>query len=160
MQDLVPEIRKLAEELLNREWKMATAESCTGGLIGFRLTNEPGSSQWYQGGVVAYSNDMKRRLLGVDPEILDSCGAVSSECVLSMARGAASLTRVQVTVSVSGIAGPGGGTWEKPVGLVYLGWCVQGEVFWEKNLFSGDRSQVRTQAAARAIRGLVEFWGI
>ena len=144
--------------LLNQQksW-LATAESCTGGLIGHLLTNEPGSSKWYLGGVVAYSNVLKTRLLSVDQHILAESGAVSSECVLSMARGVSVLTGADVSIAVSGIAGPAGGSTEKPVGTVYLSWHVRGQFWWEKQLFQGDREEIKMRSAERALLVLTDY---
>ena len=154
--DIVREIRILARALEQQKLVLTTAESCTGGLISHLLTNEPGSSGWYWGGVVAYTNALKVSLLKVDPDILRSHGAVSSQCVTAMALGAAGLTEAQVSLAVSGIAGPGGGTGEKPVGTVYLAWHFAGRTWWEKNLFKGNRKEVKMQAAARAIQELAQ----
>jgi nicotinamide-nucleotide amidase len=148
------QVKMLAALLLQRNFSLGTAESCTGGLIGHLLTNEAGSSAWYQGGIVAYSNDLKIKVLGVDNGLLDKHGAVSSECVLSMAKGVQNLTGSQVGLAVSGIAGPGGGTLEKPVGTVYIGWSVLNEAWWEKNLFQGTRTEIKVLTAKRALERL------
>lgn len=135
---------------------VATAESCTGGLIGHLLTNVPGSSEYYRGGVVAYSNEVKQSLLGVGTETLNRFGAVSRETVLEMAKGAGDRLRADIGLSVSGIAGPGGGSLEKPVGTVWIGlnslaqaqaWCFH---------FTGDRLTIKQQAAQKAMEVLAE----
>lgn len=151
------QVKKLAALLLQSNLLLGTAESCTGGLIGHLLTNEPGSSAWYQGGIIAYSNALKTDILGVEKDLLNKHGAVSSQCVLSMALGVSKLTASQVGLAVSGIAGPGGGTLEKPVGTVYIGWCVSGEAWWEKNFFYGTRMEIKVLTAGRAIDGLNNF---
>ena len=113
--------RQLADALLARRLTLATAESCTGGLIGGTLTSVPGSSAWYLGGVVAYDNRVKTALLGVPPETLARHGAVSPQTARAMAQGVLDCTGADLAVSVTGIAGPTGGTPQKPVGLVYIG---------------------------------------
>lgn len=157
MQDINLQVKKLAVLLSRRNFFLSTAESCTGGLIGNLLTNEPGSSSWYVGGVVAYANSLKTRILGVEEELINEHGAVSSQCVISLARGVLNLTGSQVSVAVSGIAGPGGGTKEKPVGTVFIGWCLLEDDWWEKHKFLGNRLKIKSQAANRAILGLVEY---
>lgn len=117
----------LVGELLRlRGWQLATAKSCTGGLVGHRLTNVPGSSDYYLGGVIAYANEAKVHLLGVSLETLETCGAVSRETVLEMASGVRQLLSADIGLSVSGIAGPGGGTSEKPLGLTWIGLSAPG----------------------------------
>lgn len=129
----------------------ATAESCTGGGVGAAITAVPGSSAVYLGGVVSYANEVKSGVLGVKEETLSAVGAVSSETAAEMAAGARRLTGADIAVSVTGIAGPGGGTPEKPVGLVWFGIASNGGVRTEKALFSGDRARVREQAAVHAL---------
>ncbi len=157
MTDISTRVQELAGLLLQKKFFLSTAESCTGGLIGHLLTNQPGSSAWYMGGAVAYSNSLKIKILGVNQELLYQYGAVSSECVLGMARGVSDLTGSQVSVAVSGIAGPDGGTPDKPVGTVYIAWGGSGDFRWEKNIFSGDRHEVKFQSAERAIETLVRY---
>ncbi len=157
MKDISTQVHELAGLLLQRNFSLSTAESCTGGLIGHLLTNEPGSSEWYAGGVVAYSNSLKKKVLSVSDELLIKHGAVSSECVLSMVKGLTGLTGAETGIAVSGIAGPGGGTMEKPVGTVYIAWGVSKEFRWEKNFFSGDRLEIKFKTAKRAIEGLLFF---
>ena len=129
----------------------SVAESCTGGLIGAAITSVAGSSEWFAGGVIAYSNDIKMRLLGVPEQVLTQCGAVSAETVSAMAEGAARLLQTDCAIAVSGIAGPGGGTEEKPVGLVFIGIRVKDETKSFRYIFPGDRSTVRNQTADTAI---------
>ena len=147
----------LADVLKKKSIMLATAESCTGGLIGHLITNEPGSSDWYLGGVVAYSNALKTGLLNVDQGILDVHGAVSTECAEAMALGVARLCGAGAAMAVSGIAGPGGGTPDKPVGTVCFGWFVLGRTWWEKMLFQGSRDEVKMQSAAHAVHALVDY---
>lgn len=130
---------------------LATAESCTGGLVAGRITSVPGSSAVFLGGVVSYSNEVKRELLGVPQEVLERAGAVSAECAEAMAAGARGRLKADVAVSVTGIAGPDGGTPAKPVGMVFLGVATAAGVESERCQFSGDRESVRRQAADRAL---------
>jgi len=153
MDDLV---RAIAAGLLAKKWFLSTAESCTGGLIGHELTNLPGSSQWYMGGVVAYSNWVKREVLGVSEEILMMNGAVSQEAVEAMAQTVAMGFNACVSLAVSGVAGPDGGTPDKPVGTVWMAWKVTGKLATERFNFTGDRLSIKTQSARAALAGLVE----
>ncbi|WP_418765972.1 CinA family protein [Mailhella sp.] len=150
-------VEKLARALLERRLTCATAESCTGGLVGAMLTAVPGSSDWYLGGVISYANAVKRELLGVRSEDLERVGAVSEPVVRSMALGACAATGARAAASTSGVAGPGGGSAEKPVGTVWIGWALNGESRAREFHFSGDRDDVRVQAARQAIRGLLEW---
>jgi len=137
--------------------RLAVAESCTGGLIGHRITNVPGSSAYYMGGVITYSNEAKMRLLGVHQETLEQHGAVSQETVLEMARGVRQALEADIGISVSGIAGPDGGTADKPVGLVWIGFSAgSSDAAWKYN-WIGDRLQIKEQAAEQALRLLVDF---
>lgn len=131
---------------------LAVAESCTGGLIGDRLTNVPGSSQYFVGGVIAYSNGVKATVLGVKKQTLEKWGAVSESTVREMAEGVCRRFKVQVGMAVSGIAGPGGGTKIKPVGLVYV--CVRAgrRIAVERHLFRRGRRAVKEQAAEAALQ--------
>ena len=133
----------------------AVAESCTGGWIAKALTDVAGSSQWFERGFVTYSNEAKQAMLGVRAATLERYGAVSEAVVREMAEGAASWSRAQVTVAVSGIAGPDGGTPEKPVGLVWIAWRgASGQVTAREFCFKGDRDSVRFQAVLAALEGL------
>lgn len=135
-----------------RSWKLATAESCTGGLVGAALTTLAGASDAYVGGVIAYANDVKRAQLGVPDETLRAYGAVSAETAVSMAAGARRALSADVAVSVTGVAGPGGGTAEKPVGLVYIAVeSPDGELTEELQL-DGDRDSIRIDATSAALR--------
>jgi PncC family amidohydrolase len=147
----------LAGELLRRRGlHLAVAESCTGGLIGHRITNIPGSSEYYLGSITAYAYEAKVRLLGVSWDTLQKFGAVSRETVLEMARGAATALGADIGLAVSGIAGPGGATPEKPVGLVWFGLSVAGNDETQMTIFKGDRLQIKEQAAEQALRMLVD----
>jgi nicotinamide-nucleotide amidase len=132
--------------------KLAVAESCTGGLIGERITDIPGSSDVFLGGVIAYHNDLKRDLLGVDEEDLRRYGAVSEEVVLKMAAGVRAKSGAEVGIGVTGVAGPGGGTPEKPVGLVWIALDVVGsEAKARRFQLIGDRIEIRQRAAQAAL---------
>lgn len=142
---------KLVALLKARGVTCATAESCTGGGVGAAITGVPGSSEVYLGGVVSYANSVKRGVLGVPQTVLDTVGAVSSESAAAMAAGVRGLVGADVAVSVTGIAGPGGGTAEKPVGLVWFGLATRDGVRAEKAIFRGDRERVRAQAVTHAL---------
>lgn len=134
-----------------RKVKFALAESCTGGLISARITNIPGASEIFNGGVVCYANDVKRDVLGVSQGLLETEGAVSASCATAMAEGARKALKADIAVSVTGIAGPGGGTPEKPVGLVFIGIATDTDVSAERHQFTGDRDSIRQQAADAAL---------
>ena len=149
---------RLGAALKARGLTLASAESCTGGWIGQALTAVSGSSESYDRGFIAYSNDAKRELLGVSAQTLDSQGAVSEAVVREMARGALAKSRARLSVAVSGIAGPTGGTPAKPVGMVCLAWAAEGlEPLAVTRHFAGDREAVRRQAVAAALDGLLEL---
>jgi nicotinamide-nucleotide amidase len=151
--------RALDAALADRHLTLGTAESCTGGLIGALITAVPGSSAWYRGGVVAYANELKVDLLGVRPETLAADGAVSAATAGEMASGARIRLRVDLAVSVTGIAGPAGGSDDKPVGLVFIGLATPRGVRVSRHVFPGDRDAVRAAAAARALAGCLEEVG-
>ena len=154
--DNLLEIR-VGKLLHERKLKLALAESCTGGLVGHRITDIPGSSEYFLGSVVAYAYQAKVALLGVSWDTLNSRGAVSRETVLEMARGARQVLSTDIAVSVSGIAGPGGGTAEKPVGTTWIG-MVTGDGEWAKLFhFSGARAQVKDAAAGAALQFLLDY---
>ena len=142
---------KLVELLKAQGLTCATAESCTGGGVGSAITAVPGSSAVFAGGVISYSNDVKREVLGVKAETLQAVGAVSSETAAQMAEGARRLMKTDLAVSLTGIAGPDGGSDEKPVGLVWFGLATKDGVRTEKAIFRGDRAQVRAQAITHAL---------
>jgi nicotinamide-nucleotide amidase len=141
----------LAEQLRDRGATVAAAESCTGGLLGGRFTSLAGSSDYYLGGVVSYANSVKRDLLGVPAALLDTVGAVSAEVAAAMAQGVRRLTGATYGLSVTGIAGPGGGTPAKPVGLVYLACADDAGVVTREQMFPGDRDAVRRWAVVAAL---------
>ena len=149
-------LQSIAAALVANKQTLATAESCTGGLVGAAATSLPGSSAWYLGGVVAYSNALKTRLLGVDPDLLAAHGAVSLETARAMAEGARAATGADFAVAITGIAGPSGGTPEKPVGLVYVGVAAPHGTATFKHQFSGSRAEIRQAATEAALRHLLE----
>lgn len=156
------ELRDLAEQLgecmKTKDLTLATAESCTGGWLAKIITDIPGSSAWFIGSVVSYSNEAKHSLLGVNEITLHEFGAVSGETVLEMSDGLFSHTRADVVVSVSGIAGPDGGSDEKPVGLVWLSWGKRDKsVFATPFNFDGDREVVRKQSIKQALDNLLDL---
>jgi len=151
-------LEELAGELLQeRNLRLAVAESCTGGLIGHRLTNIPGSSAYYMGSVTAYAYETKVRLLGVRWATLEKHGAVSQEVVLEMARGVRKALRADIGLAVSGIAGPGGGTPDKPVGLTWTGLSADDyEQAW-RLVWPGDRREVKDQSAQASLQVLIDY---
>ena len=150
--------RTVGERLLARgEW-LATAESCTGGLIAKLCTDIAGSSKWLERGLVTYSNAAKESLLGVPAEVIGRAGAVSAETVLAMVQGTLTHAPVQWAVAVSGIAGPDGGSEDKPVGTVWIGWGGGGvAASCSRFLFVGDRDAVRRLSARAALEGLLQL---
>ncbi|MBM3330611.1 CinA family protein [candidate division WOR-3 bacterium] len=145
-------VERLVGRLLKKTGlTLSVAESCTGGLIGDRLTDVPGSSEYFVGGVIAYSNEVKTRVLGVREPTLTKWGAVSEPTVREMAAGVRRKFATQVGVAVSGIAGPGGGTGAKPVGLVYICVTTAERVMVERHLFRGGRRSVKEQSAEAAL---------
>lgn len=146
----------LGQALLDRGIRLAAAESCTGGWIAKALTDIPGSSQWFEAGYVTYSNDAKVRMLGVSQAALEAHGAVSEAVVREMAAGARRAAGTAAAVAVSGVAGPGGGRPEKPVGLVHFAWCL-GDRDWASHvMLSGDRDDVRRQSVGIALRSMLD----
>lgn len=148
--------RVVADALLQRNWQLCTAESCTGGLIAAHCTDLAGSSLWFERGWVTYSNAAKTELLGVPAALIEQHGAVSEPVARAMARGARSHAAAQASIAVTGIAGPGGGSPDKPVGTVWLAWDVNGEISAERCLFAGDRAAVREATVRYALQGLLQ----
>ena len=148
----------LGEKLIQAGLVAATAESCTGGGVAYAITEISGSSQWFDRSFVTYSNDAKIQMLAVDKSRIDNFGAVSEQVVEQMASHAVKHSEADVSVAISGIAGPGGGSAEKPVGTVCFSWYnAHGESKTETYLFVGDRSEVRTQAIRLALSGLIDI---
>jgi nicotinamide-nucleotide amidase len=144
----------LLEAYKNKGLKLATAESCTGGMISALLTEISGSSAVFECGFVTYSNQSKIDLLGIDAALIEKHGAVSEQVARAMAAGAIAKSGADAAVSVTGIAGPTGGTLEKPVGLVYIATATKNNITCEKNIFSGDRQDIRLQSVAYALEML------
>lgn len=151
-------VGQLADLLIERNKKLTVAESCTGGWIAKVLTDLAGSSVWFERGFVTYSNQAKHEMLSVAEATLESYGAVSQETVAEMAAGALKNSHADFSLSVSGIAGPGGGSADKPVGLVWFAWSNKdGIVASEQKIFSGDRDEVRKQAVIFALTQLIKI---
>lgn len=145
-----------ADLMLKNGWMLTTAESCSGGLIAACCTDLAGSSQWFERGFVTYSNAAKTELLGVDAARIDQHGAVSEPVARAMAQGALQHSKAQVAVAVTGIAGPSGGSADKPVGTVWLAWATPEGVSAELQQFAGDRAAVRSATVVHALQGLVK----
>ncbi|MCP4046112.1 MAG: CinA family protein [Gammaproteobacteria bacterium] len=149
-------ITEMTALLTERNWRMATAESCTGGWIAKCCTDVVGSSEWFDRAYVVYSYRAKEQMLGVSHDDLVEHGAVSEEVAGQMALGAKKHSNVAVTVSATGIAGPGGGMPGKPVGLVHFGWCIGSQpVDCDAKVFEGDRNSVRQQTVLHALEGII-----
>jgi nicotinamide-nucleotide amidase len=150
-------VKELAGLALDRNIRIATAESCTGGWVATEITALAGSSEWFECGFITYSNSAKNRMLGVPQELFISSGAVSEPVVAAMAQGAIDNSEATLSVSVSGVAGPGGGSAEKPVGTVWMAWALAGETInAQRFLFAGDRDSVRRAAVYEALKGLIK----
>jgi nicotinamide-nucleotide amidase len=143
--------------MLKKGWLLATAESCTGGLISAACTDLAGSSAWFERGFVTYSNEAKSELLGVDAALIAAHGAVSEEVVRAMVQGAIMHSKAQVAVAVTGVAGPTGGSRAKPVGTVWFGFMVDGSLSSELQRFDGDRAAVRLATVQHALQRLIEL---
>jgi nicotinamide-nucleotide amidase len=156
MEPITALVEQLADALRAREQMMATAESCTGGLIAGACTELSGSSDWFERGFVTYSNAAKNELLGVPAALIEAHGAVSEPVARAMAAGAVVNAHAHWSVAVTGVAGPMGGSVEKPVGTVWFGWATPQGVFTEHQRFDGDRRAVRLATVAHALGGLLE----
>ena len=164
LKPLEPAVLALGDALRRRGWRLATAESCTGGLIAAACTSVAGSSDWFERGFVSYSNAAKTQMLGVDAGLIAAQGAVSEAVARAMAQGAVEHAGVDLAVAVTGIAGPGGATPGKPVGLVWLALAVRDAagalaVRAERLLLTGGRAAVREQTVRRALQRLLEATG-
>ena len=156
--DLYEEVYQLGRRLREKGYWLTTAESCTGGWLGKVMTDVKGSSHWYDRGFITYTNQAKQDMLGVSEEVLREYGAVSETTVLEMARGALDHSRADISVAITGIAGPGGATQGKPLGTVWLAWASNdnGFIHSERHQFEGDREAVRRQAVQCALLGLIK----
>lgn len=155
--DLAQPVQALALQLLARNSMLATAESCTGGLIAAACTDVAGSSAWFERGFVTYSNAAKVQMLGVDAALIAQHGAVSEHVARAMAQGAVEHSQAQVALAVTGVAGPGGGSADKPVGLVWFAWSCPGGLHSERMHFAGDRAAVRQATLRHSLRRLLEL---
>ncbi len=156
---LQQDLRAIANWLLARQTMLVTAESCTGGMLAAAITDLPGSSSWFNRGWVTYTNAAKSEMLGVSPSLIERHGAVSEPVVKAMARGACERCHASVAIAVSGIAGPDGGSPDKPVGTVWLGWALPDRIVSECCHFEGDRAAVREATVSHAfgrLRALLE----
>ncbi len=160
-ENLLALAHRVSERLRNIAEQLTTAESCTGGWVAKLLTDVPGSSAWFERGFVTYTNRSKLEMLGVAGDLLADHGAVSEATVRAMAQGALRHSGAGLALSVSGVAGPGGGSRDKPVGLVWFSWARKDEhdeitISSEHRIFNGNRDDVRRQAVARALEGVLE----
>jgi nicotinamide-nucleotide amidase len=153
--DIAVRVRTIATLLTRQQQRLATAESCTGGLIAGALTSLAGSSAWFERGWATYSNAAKAEELGVGAALIATHGAVSEAVAAAMAAGARAAANTEYALSVTGIAGPDGGSLEKPVGTVCFGWATPTQTVTETRHFSGDRGQIREQSVAHALAGLI-----
>ena len=157
LQALDANLTQISLRLLARRHLLATAESCTGGMIAAACTDLSGSSQWFERGFVTYSNEAKAEMLAVPPGLIEEHGAVSEPVARAMADGALAHSRAQVSLAVTGVAGPTGGTKAKPVGTVWFAWCVGGETHSEMQHFAGDRAAVRVATVRYALKRLLSL---
>ncbi len=163
MNEIIEDLaQQLGDQLSGKKIEISTAESCTGGLVAAAITSIAGSSGWFDRGFVTYSNEAKQDMLGVQPETLREFGAVSEETAREMSAGALLLSFAQISVSITGIAGPDGGLDDKPVGTIWFAWSVKTESLkietqTKKKLFNGDRDSIRQQAVVTALEGLLKL---
>lgn len=159
-QELEHVAAQVGAALVQRRWRLVTVESCTGGWLGQVVTSVAASSQWYDGGFITYSNESKQTMLGVSAFILEQYGAVSESTVRAMADNAVHRSRGDISVAISGIAGPAGGTPDKPVGTMWLAWYTRNGISRAKCVhLSGEREAVRAQAVWRGLHGILELLG-
>jgi nicotinamide-nucleotide amidase len=154
--EVEPIVARLGERLRRRGWRVGTAESCTGGLLAAACTSVAGSSDWFERGFVCYSNAAKTELLGVPAELIARCGAVSDAVVRALAEGTLRAAPVQLAAAVTGIAGPGGGSADKPVGLVWIAWGSAAALRSERLQLAGDRAAVRAQTVRIVLERLLD----
>ena len=155
LDNLIKTAAKLGDKLKQNNLKIVTAESCTGGEIAYVLTSVPGSSAWFERGFVTYSNEAKQELLRIPKCTLTDYGAVSEQTVIAMAKGAVAQSHGDIAVAVTGIAGPDGGTEEKPVGSVWISWSIYGKIMSKLYHFQGDRLDIRHQTVECALEYLL-----
>ena len=148
-------VARIGNELVSRGEMLVTAESCTGGWVSMLITSIAGSSSWFDRGFVTYSNEAKQEMLAVDKQVIEIHGAVSEESARHMVQGAIEHSNAQAGLSVTGIAGPGGGSPEKPVGTVCFGWLVDGQCETETCHFSGNREEIREQSVRQVLTGIL-----
>jgi nicotinamide-nucleotide amidase len=154
---LISVVQTVSELLVKNQWTLSTVESCTGGWVAKSCTDLAGSSTWFDCGFVTYSNQSKQKLVGVDHKTLETHGAVSEQTAIEMAQGALSHSNADISVAITGIAGPSGGTIEKPVGTVWFAWAVKNQgTQTQKHQFEGDREQIRIQAVIAALQGIIK----
>lgn len=156
-EDIIALAAQVGRALQERRLSLATAESCTGGGVGYAITAIPGSSDWFDRGFITYSNASKTASLAVPADMIAQCGAVSEEVAAAMAEGAVGNSDAHVAVSTTGIAGPGGAVPGKPVGTVCFGWAGGQRTHTETVLFAGDRQEVREKTVKHALEGLLRF---
>ena len=149
--------KEVVELLIQRGLKVTSAESCTGGLFAAHITSVSGSSECFEGSFVTYSNEIKHRMINVREETLEKYGAVSEECVLEMAENSRKIMKSDIAIAISGIAGPSGGTDDKPVGLVWICLAAEGYIKAYKNIFSGDRQEVIEQSVMFSLNLIENF---
>jgi len=154
--EIVPVVAQIADELLTRQWMLVVAESCTGGGVAQALTSLPGSANWFERGFVTYSNLSKKEMLGVDGDLISQHGAVSLAVVAAMAQGALVHSVANISLAISGIAGPGGGALDKPVGTICFSWALNSINYSsELIVFKGNRNSIRQQAVLYGLRGML-----
>lgn len=157
MDDIIELAARVGRTLQARGLMLATAESCTGGGVAQAITEIAGSSEWFDRGFITYSNDSKTEVLDIPAALIVQHGAVSEQVAEAMAEGALANSNAHVTLSTTGIAGPGGAVPGKPVGTICLGWCMHGMTCTERLVLAGDRQAVRNQTVAHALQGLLRF---
>ncbi|MFT5840639.1 MAG: nicotinamide-nucleotide amidase [Flavobacteriales bacterium] len=156
-EDITQLAQLLGNKLSAKGWQISCAESCTGGGVGYAITSISGSSAWFKKGFITYSNDAKQDLLGVNEDTLIKHGAVSAATVEEMAAGAAKNANAEVAIAISGVAGPDGGTPDKPVGTVWFGFIINGHSFSQKQQIDGDRQAVRIKAIEFALSNTLKL---
>jgi nicotinamide-nucleotide amidase len=159
MSDSTELAQRVGQALQEKGWLLAVAESCTGGWIGQVITEIPGSSEWFDCGFISYSNASKTEQLDVPAAVIAQFGTVSEEVAGAMAEGALANSNAHVTLSTTGIAGPGGAVPGKPVGTVCFGWACEHRTYTERHVYTGDRRAVREQTVVHALEGLIRFLG-